>query len=182
MLKTQQDLYKALITLIKKKPYNQITVDELCKEADIQRPTFYNHYKDKDTFTEIALTDYFSRVLISNYSLDNLNFKDYFFTLIETCLYQINDFKKSIVFLKENASEHIVYMLFNKTIYSLLEKKYSLNNEYNLDEISQKLLLRSYTGIFINIINYFVNEDSISVDEVLDKLADLAYKIYFNKK
>ena len=182
MLKTQTDLYNALVILNKKKPYSQITVDEICKEASIRRPTFYNHYKDKDDFAKVALTKYFLDKLKTNYSLDNLNFKDYFFTLLETFLYQIDIEKKKENYLKENAQEHIVYVIFHKTIFTLLRDKCNQNNEYNLDDISKEILVRSYSGIFINIVVYFINDDSLTVDDIIDRLGDLAYKIYFNKK
>ena len=181
LAKTQEELNKALVKLIKRKPYNQITIDEICNEASIRRPTFYNHYKDKDDFAKIALTNYFGKILNTNYEIKNTNFKDYFSTLIETCLLKINESKKENTFIKDNAKEHIVFLIFNKTIYSLLSEKYNLNNEYNLDEVSKEILIRSYTGIFINIVSYFIYNDSLSVDEVIDKMGDLAYKVYFNK-
>ena len=68
MLKTQTDLYNALVILNKKKPYSQITVDEICKEASIRRPTFYNHYKDKDDFAKVTLKTTSSPYLKHSYT------------------------------------------------------------------------------------------------------------------
>ena len=44
--KTKEVLKKSLITLMKEKNINTITVKELCEKADINRGTFYLHYKD----------------------------------------------------------------------------------------------------------------------------------------
>jgi len=44
--KTRDVLKKNLITLMKNKSINSITVKELCEKADINRGTFYLHYKD----------------------------------------------------------------------------------------------------------------------------------------
>lgn len=44
--KTKAILRKNLITLMKEKSINSITVKELCEKADINRGTFYLHYKD----------------------------------------------------------------------------------------------------------------------------------------
>ncbi len=44
--KTKEVLKKSLITLMKEKNINSITVKELCEKADINRGTFYLHYKD----------------------------------------------------------------------------------------------------------------------------------------
>lgn len=44
---TRMVLKNSLITLLKEKPLATITVKELCSHADINRSTFYTHYKDQ---------------------------------------------------------------------------------------------------------------------------------------
>lgn len=44
--KTQESLDEALLTLLQKKPIEKITVTEICRVANINRSTFYLHYKD----------------------------------------------------------------------------------------------------------------------------------------
>lgn len=44
--KTRDVLKRSLITLMKDKSINSITVKELCEKADINRGTFYLHYND----------------------------------------------------------------------------------------------------------------------------------------
>ena len=44
--KTKKILTNNLITLLKKKPINQISVKELTDLCDLNRGTFYLHYKD----------------------------------------------------------------------------------------------------------------------------------------
>lgn len=44
--KTKEVLKKSLISLMKEKSINSITVKELCEKADINRGTFYLHYTD----------------------------------------------------------------------------------------------------------------------------------------
>lgn len=59
--KTKHYLKQALIELLVDKPFEQITVTELCQKSDISRITFYAHYKDK-----FALVDeMFAEMLIS---------------------------------------------------------------------------------------------------------------------
>ncbi|MEK4560684.1 TetR/AcrR family transcriptional regulator [Staphylococcus sp. FSL K6-3157] len=47
ILKTKRTTRKALITLLKNKKFDQITVKDICQQAEISRGTFYLHYKDK---------------------------------------------------------------------------------------------------------------------------------------
>lgn len=44
---TRQVLMDSLIILLKVKPITSITVKEICEQADINRSTFYAHYKDQ---------------------------------------------------------------------------------------------------------------------------------------
>ena len=48
--KTKKALYAAFMRLLEKKPFEEITVNELCDEADVRRATFYKHYADKFAF------------------------------------------------------------------------------------------------------------------------------------
>jgi AcrR family transcriptional regulator len=46
--RTRKTLHHALISLILKKDYDAITIEEICAAADVGRSTFYAHYTSKD--------------------------------------------------------------------------------------------------------------------------------------
>lgn len=48
ILKTQASLFRALITLLKEKEFEQIKISEICSKSMINRSTFYDHYNDKN--------------------------------------------------------------------------------------------------------------------------------------
>lgn len=43
---TKNVLKEALLELIRQKPFQKITVSDICTLADVSRPTFYTHYSD----------------------------------------------------------------------------------------------------------------------------------------
>lgn len=45
--KTRNRLANAMRKLMVRKPIEQIRVTELCREAEVERPTFYYHFRDK---------------------------------------------------------------------------------------------------------------------------------------
>ena len=47
-LETQQQLSEVLIQLITEKPYDKISIKDITERAEIDRTTFYLHFKDKD--------------------------------------------------------------------------------------------------------------------------------------
>ncbi len=58
--KTEAQLRKGLLELLKKKKIQDITVQELVDEVDINRSTFYLHYKDIYDLLEHIEQDYFA--------------------------------------------------------------------------------------------------------------------------
>ena len=50
--KTQKIIKDSFIELIEIKGYNNVTVSDICKLADINRNTFYLHYQDKEDLIE----------------------------------------------------------------------------------------------------------------------------------
>ncbi len=63
--RTRQLLHQALIGLMREKPYESITVQDIIERADVGRSTFYAHYQDKeDLFSgfEGMFEDFFRRI------------------------------------------------------------------------------------------------------------------------
>lgn len=56
---SQKNICSALLLLLEEKPFSQISVSELCKQAGISRQTFYSLFKSKDrVITYIFQEDY----------------------------------------------------------------------------------------------------------------------------
>lgn len=65
---TKMFLKESLIKLMKEKPISRITIKELCEEAEINRATFYAHYRDQYDLleqTEQELCDNVNRCIDS---------------------------------------------------------------------------------------------------------------------
>lgn len=50
--RSKKALRGALITLMEEKGFDSITVNDLCSAADLNRGTFYNHFRDKEHLLE----------------------------------------------------------------------------------------------------------------------------------
>lgn len=50
VIKTRQKLRATFAMMMRTTPYDQITVFDLCDQADVRRATFYKHFKDKNDF------------------------------------------------------------------------------------------------------------------------------------
>ncbi|MBT2214627.1 TetR/AcrR family transcriptional regulator [Virgibacillus dakarensis] len=80
VIKTQESLRHALLTLLKTKPLEAITIAELCRLAKINRGTFYLHYKDVHEvfkhYLEVIVEDlrqsYEEPYLKTNFMIENI--------------------------------------------------------------------------------------------------------------
>lgn len=59
VLRTRDTLGDALVELIKEKPFDDITVQEVLDRAGVGRSTFYTHYKDKEDLLLSDVEDFF---------------------------------------------------------------------------------------------------------------------------
>lgn len=56
--RTRAALQQALIELLPRKPYEQITVENICEVANVGRSTFYGHYRSKEDLKRGAIDDH----------------------------------------------------------------------------------------------------------------------------
>ena len=66
ILRTRKLLWEALIALIQEKEYSEITIQDIADRANVNRVTFYLHYRDKQDLLEksvdVIFTDLTSRI------------------------------------------------------------------------------------------------------------------------
>ena len=67
VIHSKAQIFNALNELLKEKPFQKITVIDICEKAHVNRMTFYNHYEDKyDLFSE-CIQVFFLHINYSNF-------------------------------------------------------------------------------------------------------------------
>ena len=92
-LRTRRAIFSAFETLLARKRYEQITVQDIIEEADIGRTTFYAHFETKDSLLDAICDDLFNHIFDKHPHAES-----------------DHDFSKSTVCLK-NEMTHILYHL-----------------------------------------------------------------------
>lgn len=64
VVRTRRTLQHALLTLMLKKGYDAITVEEICAEANVGRSTFYAHFTSKDELKRGGLDEHLRKMLL----------------------------------------------------------------------------------------------------------------------
>lgn len=65
--KTRKAIFEAFRTLLEKKRYDHITVQEIIDVANVGRSTFYSHFETKELLLEAMCKDLFYHIFESDY-------------------------------------------------------------------------------------------------------------------
>lgn len=60
--KSREAIFRAFSALLKRKRYEQITVQDIIEEADVGRSTFYAHFETKDMLLQAMCSDIFDHI------------------------------------------------------------------------------------------------------------------------
>lgn len=171
VVKTKKAIYHALTHILKDKPLTDIKVSELCREASINRGTFYFHYEEvgdvfKEFFKEVIVDleesykepyKHISAVELKNSAYKNLDPKT---VRIFHHVKKFEDFYRIV--LSENVSTTYYYMFFDAIRSNFIED----SKIGNYDE-SKKYVYSYMTNAIIGlIIEWHRNNFEEAVDDM----------------
>lgn len=165
---------EALKRLMKKKSLEKIRVTEICKEAEIERPTFYYHFKDKyDLVTWIYLQD------VEGIGILNL----------EKDTAALNKLRHDFVFYKKAFEDVTAQNPLWNYILEYYVKKFSdaAMQLMNTDKLDEEIIftIRHYVyGNVWTMVEWILKNDSMPAEKYItmcfqampDKLKEIFYK------
>ena len=172
--KTKKALFDAFLELLRAKPFDEITVNELCDTAGVRRATFYKHYSDKFEF----LTAY-TRLLRDRF--DRLIAKGGKPTL--TVDYYVAYAKRLIQFINENsdAVHNLCHTnLFPSVLAIIVEQNYKDTRERLNIAVAEGMKLNASVetiaavctgGVVACIYTWIKGEQKITPDELSEQVA-----------
>lgn len=154
---TKMVLRESLISLLYKKDISQITIKEICDDADINRATFYAHYSDQyDLFLKIG-----------NEVFENLSTYIAEYTENEVGINPVGITEKIMEYIKENAKLCKLLLSdrgdtkFQKSVMKLVYDKIRsvlTSSEYIIKEEAEYIYSFTITGC-IGIVQKWLDED-----------------------
>lgn len=134
----------ALISLLKKKTFEYITVSEICKTAGVNRSTFYLHYE-----TIGDLLDETARYLIDDFLM-------HFTDDAETSILKLKDLKvEQLVFISEKyLIPYLTYIKDRKNIFCAVLQNYKI---FGFEDVYKRM----FECIFNPILNKFDYPENI---------------------
>ena len=179
--KTYQSLIGAFLQLLKEKPFETITVHEICDMAMVRRATFYKHFGDKYeffTFLVRYLRDEFrkdfsktdsSKGVVAPY-VDIIRFLMDFLDENEALVQSVME-STACPILMDIVSEQIV-----RDVKEMLCEDEKRGMELML---SPELMAQAYTGALVSITRWWIkHKDQVSKDEIIAQAETVFEKLY----
>ncbi|MCF6515352.1 TetR family transcriptional regulator [Lactobacillus sp. S2-2] len=159
-IKTLNSIETAFINLLTIKNFKNITINDISKEAIINRSTFYLHFNDKYQLLDLLINKYIKNVIstVSAKSHIKNNKLDYesFFNDLEKAL---NIISKQPLFYKFILNDPEFLGTHRKTEEYFIEE---LDKSYpQKTAVERELLIKATSSIYISVISWWLNNDMV---------------------
>ena len=160
--RTKKNISLALYALLLRKPYDEITVSDICRKADVSRVSFYHYYDKKDDILIQFSDERFAEFFDDFTKLESLTFEDLVIELFR--------------FLKKN-SRQLAILRYSKKEDILLEQFYSygryiFSNSLTsniLKDTDNQFLIPFLVGGLFQVIMRWLDEGMASTPEEMAK-------------
>ncbi len=105
---SQRQIAKSLMTLLEEKPFDQISVCELCRRAGVSRQTFYSLFSSRENVVCFILTDKYcfdTECCVETAPAESLSVRE----VCRTCASYILQNRDFIRLLTVNHIDHLLY-------------------------------------------------------------------------
>ena len=181
IVKTYSKLKDALSEMMQDKPFDDITVFDLCEKAGVRRATFYKHFKDKYDFlkstTATIINDIATLLSYADYNL--LSPVDYFTRFVNEIIVYFED------------RPHILANILNSNVFPILfdiiigcTHSALLENLYDAKKVGVNITTDiTFTADFINggianILLEWFKSPTVTKELLLSRINELLAKIF----
>ena len=174
VIKTKKNLYEALLSIMKDKPFEEIKVSEICKVSLTNRSTFYDHFNDKYELLSSLIKD-LEEELTSKLE-ENENFeteKEYYMKMVELLFDHISENVSIYSSIIKNNTNSIASDMF-KDILLRYVGKHIKKSDISHGNVPVEIITIFYVSAVINVCIYYISEaKNYSKEEILNYLDKL---------
>jgi len=161
ILRTRKLLWEALIAIIQEKEYSEITIQDIADRANVNRVTFYLHYRDKQDLLEKSVEVIFNELNSKIKPLSGENFRLDIPPEGMTLVYQYiaENAKFYRIILGENGIPFLVNR-FRKLLSELAIQRFQLvAKQESKGRIPLEIVAQYAAGSIIGLINWWLEND-----------------------
>jgi len=161
-IKTRKAIFKAFRTLLEKKRYDHITVQEIIDEADVGRSTFYAHFETKDLLLNAMCSEIFYHIF-ENDPCPWVGRDDELQSRLSHILWHIHDEKTDLKGILLSDSSELFMSYFKEHLRLVFETHI---NDFKA-EVPKDFLLNHLTGSFAETVLWWMREDMKTSSETV---------------
>lgn len=175
MIRTYHFLSDALFELVLKKPFEEITVTDICKKAMVHRTTFYKHFEDKYQLLETMFSDE-QRKFIELHIEKGETEQEYYRRIIRQMFVYASKYKDFFVQSASHIKNDFMAYLLKNTVSTYLDRCFHLD-EKRLgipSPVPIAIMSEYYTGAAIALIMWWLqNGMRIHIDQMVDYMSSM---------
>ena len=171
--KTREAIFEAFTKLLSEKSFNQITVGEIIKEADIGRATFYAHFETKDFLLKELCEELFCHIF------DSMNDEHEDHRHIFSCDAPNSVFLHLLQHLQHN-DNHILDLLscqndqlflsyFKSNMVNLIENQIDTLEIKKPAELPKEYWINHITSTFVETVRWWIDNKMQQTPEVINQ-------------
>ncbi len=179
--KTKKSLRTALMSLLKEKDYEKITVIDICQEALINRMTFYKYYEDKNHLLEDSLETFKNGLIKKVESETTLNsiqdVATYSYKLLEIVITEILSNEELLIVFKQSKN-FLIYTMITDIVKEFLSS--FLNKINKLKSLKYPIPLISAfiaSGSISLFAEWYDKKERYSVKQLLNACKEVIFAI-----
>lgn len=178
--KTKQSIQAALIKLLEEKSFPKISVTDICREADINRNTFYSYYKRQSDVCGEILKLYFNRFSAAVKSISPSDI--YAMTLaILDATKTGSDARKVISHCAEyHGISNAFDMKYRDAFIASQKEAGAKNSDEDLARIHD-FIVRGYRGVLISYVKQDTNKDDEAIAHELAYMCNTVLQAMIKK-
>ena len=160
--KTRTAIFTAFRSLLSRKRYEQITVQDILDEADVGRSTFYAHFETKDMLLKAMCSDIFDHIFAG----DMCSYADHDHSLqsrLAHILWHLQERKQDVTGILACESAELFLSYFRERLPALFSQ---YMQEAHID-VPEDFLSNHLAGSFTEAVRWWVRQGMIQAPETL---------------
>lgn len=176
IIKSKNAIKNAFLDLMEEKGYANITITDIAKRAMINRKTFYIHFETKEALYNSISNELLSILSPTLNKLQNLDGKEQRQYVINMLLHFKEHKDIFNILVKDKTNPDFLNKLKEKLKYDLFSIS-QINKRTEGTNFTPELLSEAFFSLFVVLIQWWLNESTLPVNDVIDMIID-----FFSKK
>ncbi len=176
IIKSKNAIKNAFLDLMEEKGYANITITDIAKRAMINRKTFYIHFETKEALYNSISNELLSILSPTLNKLQNLEGKEQRQYVINMLLHFKEHKDIFNILVKDKTNPDFLNKLKEKLKYDLFSIS-QINKRTEGTNFTPELLSEAFFSLFVVLIQWWLNESTLPVNDVIDMIID-----FFSKK